>query len=93
MMSFRWTHKPGGDVRVVLGSESVVDKSGDVHGGSVLGRNLRRGIGESIPEVVLQPVRRRSQLAGRGVQHRRGFGCRDHRHLCFGVHRFLGHRP
>ncbi|KAL0460199.1 UNVERIFIED_CONTAM: Aquaporin PIP2-1 [Sesamum latifolium] len=54
LMENRRTHQPSGDVRAVLGSEGVVDQSVTVHGSTVLGRHLRRGVSESVPEVILQ---------------------------------------
>ena len=49
----RRTHKPGGDIRAVLGEEGVADPSSVVHGSTVLGSNLRCWVGEGVPEVTL----------------------------------------
>ena len=71
----RWAYKPCGDVGTVLGEEGVAHPSTVLHGGAVSGSDLRRWVGESFHEIVLQFTRGRRELRRRRLQQ--GDGARS----------------
>ena len=88
----RRAHKPGGDAGAVSCAEGVAGSGVAVHSGAVPGGDMRVWAGEGLPEVILQPLRRRRQLPPRWLQQGSRPRSRDHRHLRPRLHRLLRHR-
>ncbi|CAH9124771.1 unnamed protein product [Cuscuta epithymum] len=61
------THKPGSDVRAVLGEETVIDSGGVLHGDAVSGGNMRGGSGERVHEGAVRAQQRRREHVELGL--------------------------
>ena len=71
----RRTHQPSSDLWSVSGEEGVAHQGCFVHGGTVLGCDMRLWFGEGLPKVLLQSLWRRSQRAAGRVQQGHWIGC------------------
>lgn len=90
---YRWSHKSGSNVWIIVGKEGNIDSSVVVHGGTMFGSHMWCRVSKSIDEARLQCIWWWCQRHFAPLLQGHRLGRWDHWHLRPRLHRLLRHRP